>query len=86
MLSWSWALLMLRDLMILSMSSLLKWIADKLLSELTATDTNLGNELSFVIGIHFEAKNSLKSPAFSLKSATSLLPTLNGEINYTFYH
>ena len=44
---------MLRDLMILSMSSLLK--ADKLLSELRTT--NIGNELSFVIGVRFEAKN-----------------------------
>ena len=48
---------MLRVLMILSMSSLLKWVADRLLSELRTT--SLGNELSFVIGVHFEAKNSL---------------------------
>ena len=41
MLSWTWALLMLRDLVILSMSSLLKLIADKLFSELRTT--NLGN-------------------------------------------
>ena len=70
--------------MILSMSSLLKWIAYKLLSELRAT--NLANELSFVIGVHFEAKNSLKSLAFSLKSATSLLRKFSGEINGIFYH
>ena len=75
---------MLRDLMILSMSSLLKLIADKLLFELRTT--NFGNELSFVIGVHFEAKNSLKSLAFSLKSATSLLPTFNGGINGVFYN
>ena len=75
---------MLRDLMILSMSSLLKLIADKLLFELRTT--NFGNELLFVIGVHFEAKNSLKSLAFSLKSATSLLPTFNGGINGVFYN
>ena len=61
------------------MSSLLKWIADKVLSELRAT--SLGNELSFVIGVHFEAKNSLN---FSLKSATSLLLTFSGGINDIF--
>ena len=49
----------------LSMSSLLKLIADKLLSELRRT--NLANELSFVIDVHFEAKNSFKSLAVSLK-------------------
>ena len=69
--------------MILSISSLLKWIADKLLSELR---TNLGKELSFVIGVYFEAKKILKSLAFSLNSATSLLPTFNGGINSIFYH
>ena len=46
---------MLRDLMILSISSLLKWITNKLLSELRTTD--VGNELSFFIGVHFEAKS-----------------------------
>ena len=65
------------------MSPLLKWMADKLLSELRAT--NFGNELSFAIGVHFEAKNSLKSLAFSLKSATSLLPAFNGGINGIFW-
>ena len=40
---------------ILRMSSLLKLIADKLLVELRTT--NLGNELSFVIGVHFKVKN-----------------------------
>ena len=84
MLSWSWTLLMLRDLMILSMSSLLKLIADKLFSELRTT--NLGNELSFVIGVHFEAKNSLNNLVFSLKSATSLLPIFHSGINGIFYH
>ena len=66
---------MLRDLMILSMSTLLKVIADKLLSELRTT--SFGNELLLeyifiVIGVHFQAKNSLKSLAFSLKLATNL--------------
>ena len=61
-----------------------KLIADNLLSELRIT--NLGNELSFDIGVHFEAKNSLKSLAFSLKLATSLLPTFSGGINGIFYH
>ena len=70
--------------MILSISSLLKWIADKLLSELRTT--NLGKELSFVIGVYFEAKKILKSLAFSLNSAKSLLPTFNGGINSIFYH
>ena len=70
--------------MILSISSLLKWIADKLLSELRTT--NLGKELSFVIGVYFEAKKILKSLAFSLNSATSLLPTFSGGINSIFYH
>ena len=41
------------------MSSLLQWIAEKLVSELRTT--SLGSELSFVIGVHFEAKNLLKS-------------------------
>ena len=82
MLSWTWALLMLRDLVILSMSSLLKLIADKLFSELRTT--NLDNELSFVIGALFEVKNSLKSLAFSLKPTTSLLSTFNGGINGIF--
>ena len=75
---------MLRDLMILSIWSLLKWIANKPLSELR-TD-NLCNELSFVIGVPFEAKSSLKSLAFCLKSATSLLPSSNGGINGIFHH
>ena len=60
----------------------MKGIADKLLSELRTT--NLDNELSFVIGVSFEAKNSFKSLAFSLKSATSLLPTFHGGINGIF--
>ena len=67
---------MLRDLMILSISSLLKWIANKLLSELRTT--NLCNEVSFVIGVPFESKSSLKSLAFCLKSATSFLPSSSG--------
>ena len=46
--------------------------------------TNLGNELSFVIGVHYEAKNSLKSLAFTLISATRLLPTFSGGINGIF--
>ena len=75
---------MLRDLVILSMSSLLKWIAEKLLSELRTT--NLGNKLSFVTGVHLEAKSSLKSLAFSLKSVTSLLAIFNSGINGIFYH
>ena len=33
----------------------------------------LGNELSFVIGVHFDPQNLLKSLAFSLKSVASLL-------------
>ena len=75
---------MLRDLMILSISSLLKLIADKVLSELRTT--NLGNQLSFVIVVHFEAKNSLKSLAVYLRSATSLLPKFSGGIKGIFYH
>ena len=70
--------------MISSMSSLLQWIADKLVSELRTT--SLGSELSFVIGVHFEANNLLKSLAFSLKSAASLLPTFSVGINGVFYH
>ena len=58
---------------------ILKLIADKLLSELRKT--NLGNELSFIIDIHFETKTSLKIIAFYLKSDTSLLPTFNGGID-----
>ena len=50
---------MLRDLMTLSMSSSIKLTAEKLLAELRTT--NLGNEPSFGIGVHFEGKNSLKS-------------------------
>ena len=68
----------------LSISLLLKLIADKILSELRRTI--LGNERSFVIDVHFEAKNSFKSLASSLKSATSLLPTFNGGIDGIFYH
>ena len=68
----------------LSISLLLKLIADKILSELRRTI--LGNELSFVIDVHFEAKNSFKSLASSLKSATSLLPRFTGGINGIFYH
>ena len=75
---------MLRHLIILSMSPLLKLIADKLLSEVRTT--NHGYELSFVIGVNFEPKNSLKSLASSLKSATSLLPTFSGGIMGFFYH
>ena len=37
----------------------------------------LGYELSFVIGAHFKAKDSLKSLAFFSKSVTSLLPTFS---------
>ena len=70
--------------MISSMSSLLQWIADKLVSEMRTT--GLGSEQSFVIGVHFEAKNLLKSLAFSLKSAASLLPTFSSGINGVFYH
>lgn len=58
---------------------ILKLIADKLLSKLRKT--NLGNELSFVIGVHFETKTSLEIIAFYLKLNTSLLPTFNGGIN-----
>ena len=65
---------MLKDLMILRMQSFLKLIADKLLSKLRTTD--FGTELSFIVGVHFEAKTLLKSLAFSLKPATSLLPTV----------
>ena len=54
-------------------------IADKVLSELKTT--NLGIELSCVIGVHFETKKSLKSLAISLKSAASLLSTFNIGIN-----
>ena len=68
--------------MILSISSLLKLMADKLISELRTT--YLGNELSFVIGLHFQAKTLLKSLAFYLKLATSLLPTFNGGMNDIF--
>ena len=46
--------------------------------------TNLGNELSFVIGVHYKAKNSLKSLTFTLISATRLLPTFSGGINGIF--
>ena len=66
----------------LSMSLLLKLIAGKILSELSRA--NLDNELSFIIDVHFEARNSFKSLASSLKSATSLLPTLSGGINGIF--
>ena len=69
--------------MILSLSSLLKLISNKLLSGLRTT--NLGSGPIF-IGLYFEAKNALKSLAFSLKSATSFLLTLNGEINGIFYN
>ena len=44
-----------------------------------------GNELSFAIGVYFDAKNSLKSLAFSLKSVTSLLPTFSGGIRGIFF-
>ena len=52
------ALLMLIDLMILSMSSLLKLIADKLLSGLRKT--NLGNELLLLVYI-LKEKNHRKA-------------------------
>ena len=58
------------------MSSLLKLIADKLLPK--SKTTNLGNELSVVIGVLFEAKNLLKNLGFSFKLGASLLPALSG--------
>ena len=42
---------------------------------------NLGNELSFVIGVNFEAKNSMKS---HIASDKTLLATFNGRINGIF--
>ena len=73
---------MLKDLMILMMQSFLKLVADKLLSKLRTT--NFGSELSFIVGAHFEVKTLLKSLAFSLKPASSLLPTFSGGINRFF--
>ena len=66
------------------MSSSVKLITDKL--DIKLRLNKLGNELSFVIGVHFDAKNSLKSLAFSLKSVTSLLTTFSGGIRGVFSH
>ena len=54
----------------------MKLITDKLDDKLRVN--KLGNEPSFVIDVHFDAKNSLKSLAFPLKLFTSLLPTFSG--------
>ena len=70
--------LILRDLIIFRMYSSVKLITDKL--DVKLRFDKLGNELSFVIDVHFDTKNSLKSLAFSLKSVTSLLPTFSGGI------
>ena len=70
--------------MILGMPSLLKLIADELVSELRTI--SFGNEPSFVIDVYFEAKTSFKGLAFSLKSAASLSPTFIGGINGIFNH
>ena len=59
------SLLILRDLIILRISSLVKLVTDKL--DIKLRFNKLGHELSFVIGVYFEAKHSLKSLALSLK-------------------
>ena len=64
------------------MSSSVKLIIDKL--DVKLRFNKLGNELSFVIGVHFDTKNSLKSLAFSLKSVTSFLPTFSGGVRGFF--
>ena len=64
------------------MSSSVKLIADQL--DVKLRFNKLGNELSFVIDIHFDGKKSLKSLAFSLKLVTSLLPILSGGIRGIF--
>ena len=66
------------------MPSSMKLKADKL--DVKLRFNKLGNELSFVIGVHFDAKDSLKSLAFSLKSVASLIPTFSGGIRGVFFH
>ena len=58
------------------MSPSVKLVTDKLDVKLRLN--KIGNELSIVIGVHFDAKKSLKSLAFFLKSVTNLLPTFSG--------
>ena len=53
------------------MSSSVKLVTDNL--DVKLRFNKLGNELSFVIGVHSDPQNLLKSLAFSLKSVTSLL-------------
>ena len=64
------------------MSSSVKLITDKFHVKLRFN--KLSNEVSFATGVHFDAKNSLKSLAFSFTSVTSLLPTFNGCIRGVF--
>ena len=64
------------------MSPSVKLITDKL--DVNFKFNKLGNELSFVIGVHFDAKKSLKSLAFSLKSVTRLLTAVSGGIRGIF--
>ena len=53
--SWPWVLLISTDLIIFRMSSSVKLITDKLDVELRFN--KLGNELLFVIGVHFDPKD-----------------------------
>ena len=54
--------------MVLRMLSPFKLIADKLLAELRTTD--LGNKISFVIGVYFEAKQIIEKPSLAYKLVT----------------
>ena len=66
------------------MSSSVKLITDKL--DVKLRFNKLGNELSFVTGVHSDAKNLLKNLAFSLKFVTGVLPIFSGGIRGIFFH
>ena len=72
----------MRDLIIFRMSLSVKLTTDKFNVKLRFN--KLGNEISLVVGEYFDAKNSLKILAFSVKSVTCLLPTFRGGIKGIF--
>ena len=78
------ALLILKDLLILRISSSVKLITDTL--EVKLRFKKLGNLLLFVNGEYFETKKSLKRLDFFLKSVTSLLPTFSDGIRGIFFY
>ena len=80
--SWPWALLGSKLLIIFPMSLSVKEMLDRDLS--VKLSQLVGSTLVFVINEHWLAKKELKSSAFSLKSVMNLLSWKIGEMQETF--